>query len=118
MERTREMIEPSEALKLVVATLNSPSIRHERVEMRDIYISTAGVFANRGAVSISITARGVVTEGLADILAVVHAWKPALFDVARVRGERAYERKGPRKVPEINPAEIDRMVQASARGHG
>jgi len=99
MNRTREIIHPTEALKLIAATLNSPSIRHERIEMTEVYNATAAVVGgNPPARILSITSNGVVIEGLTGILAAVHAWKPVPFDVARgVRGVRAYERKGPKR---------------------
>lgn len=94
MNRTRETIQPSEALKLVASTLNNPSIRHERIDMARVYSATAAVLS--GGVPgkiLTITAGGVVIEGLAEVLAAIHAWKPITMDVARgVSGERAYRR--------------------------
>lgn len=112
MNRTRETLTPTEALKLIAATLNNPSIRHERIEMSDVFTATAAVVAgNTGAKILTITRNGVVIEGLADILAAVHAWKPVLFDVARgVSGVRAYSRRGPIRAPEIEPQRLEATI--------
>lgn len=103
MNRTRETVTPSEALKLVAATLNNPSIRHERIDMQSVYTATAAVL-NGGVPGrlLAITVSGVVVEGLVEMLAAIHAWKPVTMDVARgIPGERAYSRVGPAKAPMI-----------------
>lgn len=106
--RTRELIHPSEALKLIAQTLNCPSIAHERVNMAEVLNATAAVLAsNPPAKVLTITRRGVVVEGLNEILAAVHAWKPVPFDVLRdAPGKRAY-RRGPAKAPRT--AEIGKI---------
>lgn len=112
MNRTRETIQPSEALKLVAQTLNSPSIRHERVDMQKVYTATAAVLAG-GAPGrlLTITSGGVVVEGLAEILAAIHAWKPVTLDVARgVPGERAYTRIGPQRATAEIVADTERRI--------
>ncbi len=116
MERTPEVIEPSEALKLIASTLNSPSIKHERIEMQNVYLLTAQVLSSWQPRKLSITTNGVVTEGLTSLLAVVHAWKAAKFDVARdVKGERIYSRKGAKKSREVNLWQLESLVASSRK---
>lgn len=111
MNRTREIVTPSEALKLVASTLNNPSIRHERIDMQRVYTATAAVL-NGGVPGrlLTITVAGVVVEGLAEILAAIHAWKPVTMDVARgVPGERAYTRLGPQRAPQVEESVTKRI---------
>lgn len=98
MNRTREIVSPTDALKFLVATLNSPSIQHERLDMREIYLATAEAMKGRAHKPLTLTGRGVVIEGLTDIIAQIHAWKPAPYDIRRgVHGTRVYTRLGPKK---------------------
>jgi len=113
MNRTRETIHPSEALKMIAVTLNNPSIRHERIDMNEVLAATAAVIAgNPPARILTITSKGVVIEGLTEILAAVHAWRPVPFDVARgVSGERAYERRGPKRaVHSVDIGKIEHSI--------
>ncbi len=118
MNRTRETLTPSDAMKLLVATLNNPSIQHERIEIAEVYAATASLLNGKDPQPLTITKSGVVLEGLRTVLACVHAWKPALCDVARgAKGTRAYERKGPkqaRTAQELSE-EIDKIVNSSTR---
>jgi hypothetical protein len=116
MNRTREMVQPSEALKLICDTLNNPSIKHERIEMKEVYEATAEALQGRAHKPLSITKRGVIVEGLIDILACVHAWKAAPFDVARgVKGIRVYDRRGPHRAEEFDHETITHDVQLPKR---
>lgn len=116
MNRTRETVQPSEALKLICDTLNNPSIKHERVEMKDVYQASAEALRGRAHKPLSITKRGVIVEGLIDILALVHVWKPAPFDIARgVRGVRVYDRRGPQRAMEFDDTAIEHDIQLPKR---
>lgn len=118
MNRTRETVTPSDALKLLIATLNNPSIQHERLELKDVYVATAELLNGKTPQPLTITKSGVVLEGLKTVMACVHAWKPALCDVARgAKGTRAYERKGPSKARTASELleEIDKVVEGTVR---
>lgn len=116
MNRTRETIQPAEALRFICDTLNNPSIKHERIEMKDVYLASAEALRGRAHKPLSLTRRGVIVEGLIDMLACVHVWKPAPFDIARgVRGVRVYDRRGPVRAPEFDEGAIEHDVQLPKR---
>ncbi len=116
MNRTREMVEPGEMLKFICDTLNNPSIKHERIEMKDVYQASAEALRGRAHKPLSLTRRGVIVEGLIDALACVHVWKPAPFDVARgVRGVRVYDRRGPQSAPVFDDTAIEHEIELPKR---
>lgn len=118
MNRTREILNPSDAMKFLIATLNNPSIQHERIEMKDLYIATAEALEGKTHRPITLTKSGVVIEGLAAVLASVHAWKPISVDVAKnAKGTRAYERKGPRRAHTADELQetIEKEIAAGVR---
>jgi hypothetical protein len=116
MNRTREMVQPSEALKLICDTLNNPSIKHERIEMKDVYQATAEALQGRAHKPLSITKRGVIVEGLIDVLACVHAWRAVPFDIARgVKGIRVYDRRVTQGTDEFDHDAIQHEVQLPKR---
>ena len=116
MNRTREILSPTEALTLIANTLNNPSIKHERIEMRAVYEATAEALRGRAHKPLTITKRGVVLEGLVDVLAAIHAWKPVPFDIARgAKGTRVYDRRGAKKAKRFDPRAIEKEVSSRVR---
>jgi hypothetical protein len=107
---SRETISPSEALKLIAITLNNPSVKHRRIDMRKVYQASSDLLvpgASRGW-TLTLNPRGAVIDGLDLVLAMVHVWKPATFDIARgVRAERRGARRAPFRQPVVAEHEID-----------
>jgi hypothetical protein len=107
---TRETIGPSDALRMIADTLNNPSVWHERIDMKRVYQATAELLESVDKSRIpklAITRRGAVVVGLEYVMAMVHAWKPCTFDIARgVRGRRIGARRAAFVMPEIPPREI------------
>lgn len=95
MTKSRELLNPHQAVKMLVSTLNCKSLNRERVHLDRVQEATGQILSNLDGKQpgkhrrIVVNSRDVILSGAETALAIIQTWKPAEVDLLRVRGKRA-----------------------------